>query len=126
MLAYPEWPVTCTAPLLLVLLLLLLFCLQLIDPSSQQVLDSLPLQEAPDAVVTSVRFRLPTAAGGAANRSMLLVAKVRRWCMRRCYHNRRGGCEEGCVLRQLRLLQHKQDWRCCAATTAVLKMIAGW
>jgi hypothetical protein len=52
---------------------------QLVDPNSQQVLDSLPLQEAPDAVVTSVRFRLPTAAGGTANRSMLLVAKVRRW-----------------------------------------------
>lgn len=47
----------------------------LVDASSGQVLDSLPLQEAPDAVVTAVRFRLPTAAGGAANRSMLLVAK---------------------------------------------------
>lgn len=47
----------------------------LVDASSGQVLDSLPLQRAPDAVVTAVRFRLPTAAGGAANRSMLLVAK---------------------------------------------------
>ncbi|KAF6261860.1 WD40-repeat-containing domain protein [Scenedesmus sp. NREL 46B-D3] len=47
----------------------------IVDPSSQQVLDSLPLQEVPAAVVTCVRFRLPTAAGGAANRSMLLVAK---------------------------------------------------
>jgi hypothetical protein len=58
-------------------------CMRLVDPSSQQVLDSLPLQEAPDAVVTSVRFRLPTAAGAAANRSMLLVAKVRH-CSSHC------------------------------------------
>lgn len=58
--------------------------LQLIDPDSQQVLDSLPLEEVPPAVVTSVRFRGQVMTGDAdqhnRSRSMLLVAKVNQVC----------------------------------------------